>query len=343
MDAESTLLLFDEQHPCWTQAMLELLEYDAGTLDALCREGLLQKDILTKNKEVYLLTSEGTLRFRQTAEESFLPLRPGALALSADKKQEANRSLLQLLLDKRHLQRWGLKEYCKPFRFEIPDLKEEALFTFDNQVLEWRYLKDPVFIKMAEDFPVLGLAARKQPAPDPSRLCEWIALNVPRRRTMEVDLLYKSRYDFQSYAHFPKLPGDPCDLLNADRFFCSFAPQPTAENINAFLTMLGEYHLLLTMLRRMFIPGYVDLDSLDQDGINWFVYIYECEEDARKCAGLLSRFGSALAGPAAPLEIWSLSLQALQECCGTHKCGAHEYETIHDLLPFVAHPILRIL
>ena len=339
MDAESTLLLFDEQHPCWTHAMLEFLGYDAGALDALFREGLLQKDVLPKNEEVYSLTSEGTRRFRQTAEESFFPVRPGVPMVSTDKKQEADRSFLQLLLDRRHLQRWGLKEYCKPFRFEIPDLKEEALFTCDKQILEWRYLKDPVFIKMAQDFPVLGLKARRQPVPDMARLGEWMALNVPRRRMMEVDLLYKSRYDFQSYAHFPKLPGDPCDLLNADRFFCSFAPLPAAENLNGLLTMLAEYHLLLTMLRHMFMPGYVDLDSLDQDGINWFLYTYEREEDARECAELLSRFGSSLAGPAAPLEIWSLSLQALREC-GADRCEMRE--TIHDLLPFVAHPILRI-
>jgi hypothetical protein len=153
---------------------------------------------------------------------------------------------------------------------------------------------------------------------------------------MEADLLYKSRYDFQAYLQFSEslcCPCDPCGLLNTDRFFCFFAPAP--EDRDALLTILGEFHMFLAMMRRMYLPGYVDLDSLDQDGINWLLYVYEREEDALKCAAALTPLGRNLAGPAAPMDLWSLSIEAIKGRDGT-------VESVHDLLPFAAHPIWRV-
>ena len=326
MDIEETLLLFGEEHPCWTEKMLELAGGSAGTLNALFGAGLLREQ-----EGVFFLTPDGAARFSELAEKFFLPIRPGAPGVSVTR--EANRSLLQILLDKRHQQRWGLKEYRKPFRFELPALSGDELFTIEAGKLTWRYPDNPVFAGMARDFPVTGLAARKGPPPSPERVAAWKAANMPIGRTMEADLLYKSRYDFQAYLRFPKLPCDPCDMLNTDRFLFFFAPPSGGEK--ALLPMLGEFHMFLTMMRRMYLPGYVDLDSLDQDGINWLVYVYENEEDALKCAGILARMGSSLAGPAAPLEVWSLSLEALWRRDGTA-------ESIHDMLPCTAHPIWRV-
>jgi hypothetical protein len=299
-DVEDVLLLFDEGRSCWTETMAELVEPGSG--DKL--KGLLEEGLLARDGEVYFLTRAGAERFRLAAEEFFLPLRPG-LPGAGDRRREANRTLLQMLLDRRHLQRWGLKEYCKPFRFVVPDLRDEELFsTLDEadagsaKKLSWRYPEHPVFVNMARDFPLVGLTAREESPPAPGRLAAWMSENVPRGRVMEADLLYKSRYDFQAYAHFPKLPGDPCGLLNTDRFLFFFAPPPDPpENVPALLTTLGEFHMFLTMLRRMYLPGYVDRDSLDQDGINWLVYVYENECDALRCAERLAPFGRALAGP----------------------------------------------
>ncbi|MDR1648895.1 MAG: hypothetical protein LBR71_01425 [Synergistaceae bacterium] len=332
---DDALLLFDSENPCWTKALIELAGGEPASLD-----GLLQRGLLGREEEVYFLTQEGAEAFRNAAEASFLPLRPGALENGADRRRLAKRVELRLLLDKRHLQRWGVKEFRSPFRFEIPDLTEEELFAVQGESqgesqggsLVWRYPLHPAFAAMERNFPTIGLAARKIAPPSPERLTEWMRGNAPRRRFMEADLLYKSRYDFLAYARFPSLPCDPCGLLNTDRFLFFFPPKP--ENRNALLTILGEFHIFLTMLRRMVLPGYVDLDSLDQDGINWLFYVYEHEEDALECAALLSPFGKALAGPAAPLDVWTLSLGALWRRDETA-------ETVHDLLPFAAHPIWR--
>jgi len=329
LDLENALLLFDERHPCWTRPMLSLAEREEAA------ETLLRNGFLRREGEIFFLSLEGAERFRMLAEESFLPLCPGFLASGMDRECEARRSLLLMLLDKRHLQRWGLKEYDKPFLFETPDLSGEELFTTKDGELVWRYQESAVFAQMARDFPHTGMAAREHSVFDAARVSGWMASHMPKRRTVTADLLYRSRYDFQAYARFPKLPADPCGMLNTDRFFCFFAPPPLPENERALLTTLGEFQMYMTMLRRLFIPGYVDRDSLDQDGINWLIYIYEREPDALGCVDLLSRRGRSLAGPAAPLEIWTLSLQALLEREGT--C-----ETIHDLLPDVAHPVLRL-
>ncbi len=330
MDTESLLLLFEERHPCWTRRMFEAAGRSVEETDTLIRQGNLRRD-----GDVYSLTADGAERFRRTAEESYLPLRPGIPEPNMDKRREADRSLLELLLDKRHLQRWGLKEYEKPFRFEVPDLRGVELFTRDGRKPVWRYHESDVFRKMTEDFPVTGMAARDFPAPEAVRVVEWTSAFMPKRRAVTTDLLYKSRYDFQAYAHFPQLPCDPCRMRDTDRFFFFFAPAPVPENEDGMLTTLGEFHMYLTMLRRMLMPGYVDRDSLDQDGINWLFYVYEREEDARACEALLSPLGDALAGPATPLEVRSLSLQALWEYGETA-------ETIHDLWPVVTHPIFRL-
>jgi hypothetical protein len=330
VDLDCVLLLFDEGQPCWTPEMARLGGWEADALPALLREGLLSEE-----EGVCFLTPEGARRFEKAAAESFLPLRAGFPPPSG-RRRDAGRGLLRLLLDTRHTQRWGIKEYLKPFRFEIPDLEEREIVSFDGKKLTWLYPSHPVFVDMARDFPASGLAARAAPPPEPERVRAWLDGHAPRRRTAEFDLLYKSRYDSQAYAHFPKLPADPCGLLNADRFFFVFGPPAgDAGAFPAALARLGDFHVLLTMLRRMFIPGYVDLDSLDQDGVNWLVYVYEREEDARNFAARLAPLGEEnLAGPAAPLDIWSLSLDSLRG-------RTESAESIHDVLPCAAHPILR--
>ena len=106
---ESLLLSFDEQYPCWTPSMLELAELDRGTADTLVHGGMLKVE-----KGVYWLSKSGKAKFSELAAESYLPSRPGE---TSNPRQTALRGELMLLLDKRHLQRWGVKEYAAPFRF----------------------------------------------------------------------------------------------------------------------------------------------------------------------------------------------------------------------------------
>ena len=326
LNSESVLLRFDEQHPCWTAAMFGLAGSDASSAESLLRQGSLDIE-----DGVYFLTEKGIAHFERVAQESFLPIRPGLP--SHDKKLQAMRGELMLLVDRRHLQRWGLKEYILPFCFNVPDIPDEELFHLEGTSLEWLYLKTSPFSSMLRDFPVVGMAARDETAPTSEFIAEWLDKNAPKLRTSTFDLLYRSRYDFEQYTEFKPPVADPCYLLNTDRFVFSFAPKPVKENLNSYLRLIGEFHMLLTMLRRMYLPGYTDLDSHEQDSVNWLILTFEREEDSAECAKFLKPYGDFLEEPAGPFDIWSISMEAL------HK--AEYAEMIWDLLPLTAHPINR--
>ena len=150
----------------------------------------------------------------------------------------------------------------------------------------------------------------------------------------ETDLLYLSRYDFQAYAAFAPLPGDSWGLLNADRFFCVEAPEPQEGSRREYLRVIGKFQLCLEVLRRMVLPGYMDLDSLDQDGINWLVFLFEEEAEAEKCVSLLAPFGLDLIRRSMPMDVWTLSFEALEHF-------SEKAETIHDLLPVIGKAVVR--
>lgn len=325
---EDLLLSFDEQYPCWTPVMLALAELDRSAADGLVREGLLEFE-----EDIYSLSEAGKEAFLRLAGEACLPLKPG---VTLDRVRTALRGELMLLLDKRHLQRWGVKEYVSPFRFALPHVGGADLFVMDGDIPVWRYPESPVFRRMAEDFPETGAAARSHPMPNAAEVRAWLEANAPGLYEAEFDLLYKSRYDFQVYAKFPPLPADPCGLFNADHFLFSFMPTPVPGNLTQYLEKIGEFQMFLTMLRRLYLPGCVDLDALDQDGINWLLFAFTNDGDAERCAKLLSPISEALPGPASPLELWSVSLEGLRNYPGG------QAETIWDILPFAAHPIYRL-
>ncbi len=328
-DREGLLLSFDGQYPCWTRPMLDMAGLDRRMADSLVGEGLLEFE-----REIYSLSAEGRGRFVEAAERYGLPLQPGDPG--PNRERSALRCDLMLLLDRRHLQRWGVKEYVAPFRFAVPDLTGEDLFVLREDGLVWRYPEAPAFERMAEDFPEMGAAARRRPPPSSEAVRAWVSANIPSLREAEFDLLYKSRYDFQAYAAFPQPPADPCRLFNTDRFLFSFMPPPVGENLSAYLERVGEFHMFLTMLRRLYLPGYVDLDALDQDGVNWLLFAFAGEGEARRCLELLEPVARFLPGTATPLEIWSVSLEALRNYPGG------QAETIWDILPFASHAIHRM-
>ena len=113
-------------------------------------------------------------------------------------------------------------------------------------------------------------------------------------------------------------------------------PPPALESLPEYLVKVGEFQMFLTMLRRLYLPGYVDLDAMDQDGVNWLLFAFEKDGDAERCVKLLGPIAEALPGPAAPLELWSVSLEGLRDYPGG------QAETIWDILPFAAHSIYRL-
>lgn len=332
MDRDDVLLSFDEYNPCWTSDMLVFSGMEGGMAETLRQEGFLLCD--ERDNDVYFLSEKGVARFEALAEELFLPLKPG-IAAGRDVRREAQRSFLQILLDKRHVQRRGIKEYVKPFIVELPALSRGEIWRIEGKGVSWLYPEAPFFRRMSADFPDTGWAARKKPPLDPHSVSRWLEAHMPERRTMEADLLYKCRYDFQLYTGFPNMPGDVWHFLNTDRFLFFLAPDPIPDNLNCFLDALGVFQMFLTMMRHLYLPGYVDLDSLEQYSASWMFFAYGKEEDALRCKELLTPFGQSLKGTADPFELWTISLEALASYDETA-------ELISDLLPEVAKPILRV-
>ena len=328
MKMEDFLLLFDEQTPCWRRDMLKLAGVDTKILETFASEGF-----LLEQNGIFYLSPGGARRFCQLASEAFLPLKPGIVG-EIDIKRNSDRSFLQYLLDKHHIQRRGIKEYCKPFRFEIPELRHEEKYAFDGENVVWRYPKARSIQDIFDSFPSTGWAARRNPSYIPDDIEKWLNEHVADRQIVEADLLYKCHYDFQHYLNFPKIPSDIYSLLNTDRYFFFFAAQPYPNNLDYFFTTLEEFQIFMFLLEHLYLPGSLRHDSLEQHSYTWLLFAYEGEDDAWRCEKLLNRYKHFLSGPTASFEVWSISIQALKEYEGSA-------ELINDLLPSVAKPILR--
>ncbi len=326
MEYGSLLLLFTEENPCWTEKLAQLAEEDPALLVDMVRDGLAER-----KGDVCVLTGAGRTAFREEAAASFLPAEPGIPG--PDLGKHLFRTRLRLLLDRKHIQRWGLKEYVQGARFPVPDLEDALLFSHDGGV-EWKWPSSPAVERMRSDWPVTGLAARRTAPPPADAAARWFETLGEAPAVFEADLLYLSRYDFQAYTSFAPLPGDRWGLLNADRFFCMDSPSPEKSSLEWFLGTAGRFHLALEVLRRMVLPGYMDLDSHDQDGINWLVFLFEREEEAGRCVSLLAPFGQDLIRPAIPMDVWALSFEALE-------AFSEKAETIHDLLPVIGKAVVR--
>ena len=102
------------------------------------------------------------------------------------------------------------------------------------------------------------------------------------------------------------------------------------------LASVAKFHLWLNTLRRMMIPGYVDRDTQEQDSVSWLVFTTEREDEAAELAEELGKFGEKLVENANPCEIWTVSMEALENV-------KEKRELIWELLPDIAHPAQRTI
>ncbi len=320
---DSLLTRFTAQQPCWDRALLERIGEDPQGLADLEVLGLLES-----RQAIYWLSERGREEFRRAAAECFLEDLPG------QPPQDPRRSLmttrLWLDLEQGHLQRWGLKDYRFDLSIAVRPALAGPLWRLEGQGLRWTYRDDGTFQRACQDFPQVPMAGRSCEGAL-ERRDRWNRCFAPFDRPLKADLLYLCRYDFQHYADFPGYPGDELGLVNADRFFFSFQ-QGLAEQLD----QLGLYHLWLQELRCALVPGYLDVDTQQQDSVNWLLFVSETEEEALQNAKVLEPLGDDLIRPANPMELWTLSLEALEE-------GPGKQEVIWDLLPQRGHSVCRSL
>ena len=324
--SDMILTMFSKEDPCWTAELLELAGEDISGLDALVSDGSLEL-----SDGIYSLTKEGLDCWEKLKNEFFLEGAPGIKPSVPERS--VKRTKLRILLDNAHLQRWGIKVYhaAKPLEY-YPGMKDEELVSFDGGILEWKYTDSHQYKKINEEFKPAFIEGRRTDLVPPEKLNSWCAENSIEAGTLDVDLLYLCHYDFMQYRDFPGHPNDRLKIINTDRFLFVFADQDIKKN----LVTSAKFHLWLNTLRRMMIPGYVDRDTQEQDSVSWLIFTAEKEDEAAALAEELRKFGEGLVENANPCEVWTLSLEALENV-------KEKRELIWELLPDIAHPAQRTL
>lgn len=324
--SETILTMFDEQNPCWTAELLELAGEDAHGIDDLVSSGSLEC-----LEGIYSLTEAGKTEFERSRNELFLDGSPGSKP--SDPERSVKRTKLRILLDNAHLQRWGIKVYhAGQDLFFYPDLKEDQLLSLKNGTLEWSYADSPLYRKINEEFKPAFIEGRRTDLVTAEKLSSWCKDNSMHPGRFNIDLLYLCHYDFMQYRDFKSHPNDRNKVINTDRFLFVF-PEPGIEKN---LVNVAKFHLWLNTLRRMMIPGYVDRDTQEQDSVSWLIFTTETEDEAKLMSEELGKFKEKLVENANPCEIWTVSMEAIENV-------TEKRELIWELLPDIAHPAQRTI
>ena len=318
---ESLITRFTEDHPCWTESMLRRVGEDAAGLDALAEDGM-----LVSSGGFYWLSEAGRLAFSKIAAEMFIYERPGA---APDEPAVcALTTGLWLELERCNLQRWGLKRYLfRPGLPVRPKMKRSEVWGIDNRGgVIWLYLDNPDIRGVIEGHVPTASERRVEPASD--AFLKWQAL--PCEAFMP-DLIFLANYDFENYLDFKGHPLDELKIINTDRFFFS-----AARDMDARLDVIGRFHRWILEQRYLRVPGYFDVDTQEQSSVSWLIFFTETQSEALGAQSELMAFGTELIEPANPMEIWTLSLEALREC-------PPRREVIWDVLPSVGQPVCLTL
>jgi hypothetical protein len=159
------------------------------------------------------------------------------------------------------------------------------------------------------------------------RFTGWRVSGGMSHGVLELDLLLLFDYDFSCYMGSPKHPEDQEGVLNADRVLMVIADP---MDVPGALARLGEAHRWLADRRRVLGSSF-DLDCEGQDSVTWWAWVTPEEGQALELHRRLYPFGEALCGPSKPLDLWVLSLEALE--------GAPREETFYDLFHRVGHRV----
>jgi len=302
MSFEKVLLLFDRKHPFWTAELIDLAGEDQSALSHLEKEGLLEK-----KDDGYVLSEAGRERFRQWAEESWLDAEPGVPP--EDTKLEKNRIETALRFDKGFKGFHGTKQIIltPEFRF-FPNLQEDRLYKVTPGGIQWLFPSDPLVEELIDRFP-----RQRQPAEtDLAALEEWIKdRNIPVG-TFAPDLLCLNQCDYAYYWRHT-VPTDLHGFLNKDRLFLRFLSDPDSFMPVDVLPDLARFSLFLLDNRQVYLPSCFDIDVHQQTAFTWWFWAVETKEDAKKVLHKLRPVGDLLAAPAAPTDLWVISLEELRE------------------------------
>ena len=303
---EKLLLLFNSSLPCWDEETVIFAGEDPSALASLVRSG-----DLMQISSGYVLTPKGIKTRENTARELYLPVTAaGEIIIDvrrAEEMLELNRVVQ--MIDRAFVTDWGIKEITVLEKFPImPCLNDNEYFIFDGKKVKAVWPEHENVKKFLNDFPNVGIAARKFPAPDQSGLDSWANKNDLRYGNLAIDLVLRSRADFNHYKNYEQFESDKYKFLDSDQLFVQKVP----ENFEDILPFIGKFHIFLTEQRRIFLPGWFDIDHDENEDWHLLCFVTDAEGQLEKFTETLREWGHDLIDPANPLFIIGTSIERLR-------------------------------
>ena len=304
---ESLLLLFTDSLPCWDEETVKIAGENPDGLKALSESG----DLLPVSGG-YVLTQKGLITRENAAKDLYLPIIPAEIISDESKAHhllEINR--MTQLLDRAFVTDWGIKEVTTRETFPImPCLKDDEYFAFSGERVIATWPEHETVKRFLSDFPNVGVAARKFPAPAQNGLDEWALRNNLAYGELTVDFVMRSRADFNHYKNYPQLESDKYKFLDSDQLFAHkvFCPSSPEE----LLPFIGKLHILLTLQRRIYLPGWFDIDHDENEDWHLLAFVTDSESELETLTRTLRSFGHELINPVNPLFIIGTSIERLR-------------------------------
>lgn len=305
---ESLLLLFSHELPCWDKETVFLAGDNPDYLDLLVNSG-----DLMPIASGYALTPQGIRTRERVSQEICVPVQSaGEVIIDAGRARE----MLELnrmvqFLDKAFVTDWGIKEVTVREKFPVvPCLNDDKYFKFENNKIKAVWPDEPIIKSFLNAFPNWGVAARKIPAPGQSGLDEWAKLNNASQGELTVDFMLRGRADFNHYKNYEQLPSDKFKFLDADRLF---AQKVKSDDFYELLPFIGKLHIFLTEQRRIFLPGWFDIDHDENEDWILLAFVTDYESQLEKLVNTIRAWGHDLIDPVNPLYIIGTSIERMRK------------------------------
>lgn len=304
---ESCLLLFSHERPCWDEETLALAGEDPHALKELEDSGDLMRIAAGCG-----LTPQGVRTRERVARELCVPVSSaGEVPVDEVRAREMlERNRLEQFLDRAFMTDWGIKEVSVGETFPVvPCLLDDEYFMLSDGRARALWPEAPVVKSFLEAFPHWGVAARTLPAPGQEALDRWGSENGASTGTLTFDFVLRSRYDFNHYKGLDPLPTDRFKFLNADRLFA----QKVRGRAEDLLPLIGRLHIFLMEQRRIYVPGWFDIDREEQEDWVLLALATDTEAQLASLTVALRAWGHDLIDPANPLYIVGTSIERLRE------------------------------
>ena len=305
MMTSNILLLFSDDYPCWDAETVSLAGENPGSLAMLETSGR-----ISRLGNGYIITQSGINEREITARENFVPVSKItsviADAESANNQLEINR--MTQLLDRAFMTQWGIKEFTVNETFPLsPILNDDEYFAVNGRAKALWPENDYVRSLMSE-FPDKGYEARKLPAPGKTALDSWVKENDIPCGNFTVDFVLRHHHDFEHYRQMYTPEGDIFGFVNASLIFSHKVSGKPQE----LLPLIGKIHLLFTLQRRIYIPGWFDMDSEEQEPMKLLTLVTDTDSELRELTQTLRSWGNDLVDPARPMYIIGTSVEHLR-------------------------------